>query len=127
MAPQNLEKRLRAIDGIAQAVVIGDRRKYLTALLTICPERGPQLAEENSWPSSPQDMVLDQRFEAYVESAIEQTVNDDLARYEQIKKFTLLPEDFSQEAGELTPTQKLKRNVIIPKHENLIDAMYPPA
>ncbi|MGB0645653.1 MAG: AMP-dependent synthetase/ligase [Bradymonadia bacterium] len=126
VAPQNLEKRLRAIDGIAQAVVIGDRRKYLTALLTVCPERGPRLAEENSWPVNPQDMVQDQRFEAYVQDAIEQTVNEDLARYEQIKKFTLLPEDFSQEAGELTPTQKLKRNVIIPKHESIIDAMYPP-
>ena len=71
-------------------------------------------------------MVHDQRFETYVHQEIERTVNGDLARYEQIKKFTLLPEDFSQEAGELTPTQKLKRNVIIPKHESLIDAMYPP-
>ena len=124
VAPQNLEKRLRAIDGIAQAVVIGDRRKYLTAILTVCPERGPRLAESTVSAES-EDMVHDQRLR-HVHQEIERTVNGDLARYEQIKKFTLLPEDFSQEAGELTPTQKLKRNVIIPKHESLIDAMYPP-
>ena len=87
-------------------MVIGDRRKYLTAILTVCPERGPRLAEEHGWPPSPEDMVHDQRFETYVHQEIERTVNGDLARYEQIKKFTLLPEDFSQEAGELTPTQK---------------------
>ena len=49
VAPQNLEKKLRAIDGISQAVVIGDRRKYLTALLTLCPDRAPKLAEGQGW------------------------------------------------------------------------------
>ena len=125
VAPQNLEKKLRAIDGVAQAVVIGDRRKYLTALLTLCPERAPRLADENQWPQSLVELAEDERFKAHVKTAIDQNVNHALARYEQIKTFTLLPRDFSQEEGELTPTQKLKRNVIVPKHAALIEEMYP--
>ena len=127
VAPQNLEKKLRAIDGVAQAVVIGDRRKYLTAILTLCPERAPRLADENKWPQGLAELAVDERFTAHVKTAIDQNVNHALARYEQIKTFTLLPRDFSQEEGELTPTQKLKRNVIVAKHTDLIEEMYPPA
>ncbi len=125
VAPQNLEKQLRAIDGIAQAVVIGDRRKYLTALLTLCPERAPRLAADNKWPQALEALAKDPAFQEHVESAIERNVNESLARYEQIKRFTLLPRDFSEEEGELTPTQKLKRNVIVPKHAEIIEEMYP--
>ena len=126
VAPQNLEKQLRAIDGIAQAVVIGDRRKYLTALLTLCPDRAPRLAEEKGWVSNLDELSDDGSFRAHVQSSIDVSVNQSLARYEQIKKFTLLPLDFSQDAGELTPTQKLKRNVIVDRHQKTIEAMYPP-
>ena len=127
VAPQNLEKKLRAIDGISQAVVIGDRRKYLTALLTLCPERAPKLAEGQGWPTDLGDLSADSAFHSHVETAITSTVNDSLARYEQIKKFTILKDDFTQEAGELTPTQKLKRNVIVDHHHELIEEMYPSA
>ena len=60
-----------------------------------------------------------------METAIASDVNESLARYEQIKKFTVLARDFSQEEGELTPTQKLKRNVIVPKYAEVIENMYP--
>ena len=127
VAPQNLEKQLRPIDGIAQAVVIGDRRKYLTALLTLCPERAPRLAAEKGWPEDLDTLSDDENFRSHVESSIESSINPSLARYEQIKRFTLLPIDFSEEAGELTPTQKLKRNVIVGRHEDTIESMYPSA
>ena len=73
------------------------------------------------------DLSADGAFHSHVESAITSTVNDSLARYEQIKKFTILKDDFTQEAGELTPTQKLKRNVIVDHHHEVIEEMYPSA
>jgi long-chain acyl-CoA synthetase len=74
-----------------------------------------------------EDLAQDTKFKGHIEAAIERNVNESLARYEQIKKFTLLARDFSQEEGELTPTQKLKRNVIVPKHAEVIEEMYPNA
>ena len=125
VAPQNLEKKLRAIDGISQAVVIGDRRKYLTALLTLCPERAPKLAENRGWPTNLHNLSEDAGFRSHVETAISDHLNNQLARYEQIKTFAILGDDFTQETGELTPTQKLKRNVIVNRHHALIESMYP--
>lgn len=124
VAPQNLEKRLRTIDGISQAVVIGDRRRYLTALLTLCPERAPKLAEEKGWPTALDELRGDNGFHSHIDQAVANQVNETLARYEQIKTFTVLRDDFTQDSGELTPTQKLKRNVIVDRYEEVIESMY---
>lgn len=123
IAPAKIEKLLKKIDGISQAVVIGDRRKFLSALLTIDPERGPALAKERGWPTDPEELVDHPDFLAYVEQEVE-AANGELARVSTIKKWRVLPHDFSQETDELTPTQKIKRRVVESKYADEIDSMY---
>ncbi len=123
VAPQNIEKLLRKIDGISQAVVIGDRRKFLSALVTIDPERGPALAAEKGWPTDLAALATHDAFHAHVEAGVEKA-NGELARYESIKKFTIIPVDFTIEGGELTPTQKVKRRIVNEKYEAEIEAFY---
>ena len=107
VSPQNIEALLGSISGVAQAVVVGDARKYLCAL--IVPE---QLAR-----------AADPEFVAHVGREIER-VNTRLAHYETIKKFKVLPAQFSIESGELTPTMKLKRKVVAQKYAKEIDELF---
>jgi len=107
VSPQNIEAQLGRIAGVAQAVVVGDARKYLGAL--IVPE---QLARAH-----------DPEFVAHVEREIGK-VNAQLAQYETIKKFKVLPAQFSIESGELTPTLKLKRKVVSQKYKKEIDELF---
>jgi long-chain acyl-CoA synthetase len=102
IAPQNLENALKASRFVSQAVVIGDRRPYVTALITLDP------AEAETAGRDPQELVQE----------IVDEVNRDRVRVEQIKRFTILPRDFTQEDGELTPTLKLRRRVV---HEHFAD------
>ena len=103
VAPQNLERMLKGIAGVSQAVVIGDRQPYLVALFTLDAER----------PASAQAL------QAGVDA-----VNAHLAQYETIKRFVVLPDDFSVEGGELTPTQKVKRKAVGEKYAAEIAALY---
>jgi len=102
IAPQNLENALKASRFVSQAIVVGDRRPYVTALLTL------DEAEVASSTRDPQQLA----------QALVDDVNRDRMRVEQIKRFVILPRDFSQEEGEVTPTLKLRRNVI---HEHFAD------
>ncbi len=123
VAPQNIEKQLRGIEGVGNAVVIGDRRKYLVALLTLDPEAAPALAARNGWPASLDELARAPGFRAHVQAGID-AANKQLAQYESIKRFALLPNDFSVESGELTPTQKVKRKVVYEKHATVIEGLY---
>ncbi|MCC6748748.1 MAG: long-chain fatty acid--CoA ligase [Deltaproteobacteria bacterium] len=123
VAPQNIEKLLRNIPGVGQAVVIGDRRKYLVALVTIDPVGGPALAKAKGWPEASDALARHAAFLAHVQSGVD-AANSQLARYETVKKFTVLPNDFTLETGELTPTQKIKRKVVYEKYGQQIEAMY---
>ncbi|MEQ1876460.1 MAG: long-chain fatty acid--CoA ligase [Bdellovibrionia bacterium] len=107
IAPAPLEARLRNHPMINQAVVIGDRRKYLTALLTLAPNA----------PANCENQIA-QHVDA---------INIELPSYETIKMFSILPKDFSVEGGELTPTMKVRRSFIQEKYKVLVDSMYPPA
>jgi long-subunit acyl-CoA synthetase (AMP-forming) len=115
VAPQNLEGLLKGIPNIGQAVVIGDNRKYCVALLTLDSEKanGRPLAEVAKDPA-----VLTQ-----IEDGVKQ-VNRGLAPYESIKKWKLLPIEFSVDSGELTPTLKVKRKVVAQKFSQEIEALY---
>ena len=124
VAPQNIEKLIRQIDGVGNAVVIGDKRKFLSALLTVDPEQGPALATKHGWPTVPGELAVHEPFRKYIEDQIEKAVNAELARYETIKKFTILPQDFTIEGGELTPTQKVKRKVVNEKYSDQIEQFY---
>ena len=107
VSPQNIEGLLGRIQGVSQAVVVGDGRKYLAAL--IVPEK-PERAK-------------DAEFVAHVGREIEK-VNGDLAQYETIKRFRVLPAQFSIDSGELTPTLKLKRKVVSQKFAQEIDELF---
>lgn len=124
VAPQNVENMLKNDKFVSQAFVYGDRRKYLTALITLSGEDIVKWAEQNDIPE--RDLVLlsrNPRVEAMMRSRIDE-INRQLATFEQVKKFVLLGADFTQETGELTPTLKVKRKVVIKKYGNLLDALY---
>lgn len=123
VAPQNLEKLLRSIDGISQAVVIGDKRKFLSALLTLDEDRAPALAAEKGWSTNLEKLATHEAFRTHVARGVEQA-NEGLAKYETIKKFTLISKDFSVEGGELTPTQKIKRRVVSEHYAEQIEEFY---
>jgi long-chain acyl-CoA synthetase len=108
IAPQNLENALKSSRFISQAVVIGDRRPYVTALITLDP------VEMQTAGREPQELVQE----------IVDDVNRERVRVEQIKRFTILPRDFSQEEGELTPTLKLRRRVVQEHFADEIDQLY---
>jgi long-subunit acyl-CoA synthetase (AMP-forming) len=124
IAPQVLEGLLKAIPIVGQAVVIGDRQKYLAALLTLDPE---QLEKEASDIGSPaRDMksaAICPLFQAHIQKQIDD-VNEKLARVQSIKKFSIIPFEFSIDGGELTPTMKVKRKVINEKYSVEISALY---
>jgi long-chain acyl-CoA synthetase len=124
VAPQNVENMLKNDKFVSQAFIYGDRRKYLTALITLSGEDIVKWAEQNDIPE--RDLVLlsrNPRVEAMMRSRVDE-INRQLATFEQVKKFVLLGADFTQETGELTPTLKVKRKVVIKKYGNLLDALY---
>ena len=124
LAPQMIEGLLKAIPGIGQAVVLGDRKNYVAALLTVDPERLPAAAAQAGSPAqTPEEAVACPRFRAFIEAQVE-AVNKNLARFESVRKFTLLPQQLTVEGGELTPTMKLKRRVIHQRYAAEIAALY---
>jgi long-subunit acyl-CoA synthetase (AMP-forming) len=124
IAPQHLEGKLKQIAAVSQAVAVGDRRPYVVALLTLDPARVAGEAEKAGSPArTPEEAARCPVFKAWVERQVEE-VNKGLARYETIKKVALLPRELTVEAGELTPTLKLKRRTIHERHKDAIDALY---
>jgi long-subunit acyl-CoA synthetase (AMP-forming) len=124
IAPQVLEGHLKGIPVVGQAVVVGDRMKYLAALLTLDPERVKSEAElAGSAASTVAEAAKCNVFKKHLQKQIDQ-VNDKLARVQTIKKFVVVPNEFSIEGGELTPTMKVKRKVVNEKYRAEIDSMY---
>ena len=124
IAPQHLEGQLKQIPAVSQAVAIGDRRHYVVALLTLDPARSPPRREGRQPRAHARGGAGEPRdFQAYLEKQVE-AVNGRLARYETIKKFAMLPRELTVEAGELTPTLKLKRRVILERYRETIEALY---
>jgi long-subunit acyl-CoA synthetase (AMP-forming) len=124
IAPQHLEGKLKQIPAVSQAVAIGDRRPYVVALLTLDPARVGAEAEKAGSPARTADEASRcPAFRAHVGRQVE-AVNASLARYETIKRFALLPRELTVDSGELTPTLKLKRRVILENHREAIDALY---
>jgi long-chain acyl-CoA synthetase len=109
---------------INQMVVLGDRRPYLVALLTLNREKVIQFAaERNVLFSEYPELVKNPKIIALIQQAVDQT-NRSLAPYETIKKFMILAEDFTVEGGELTPSLKLKRRVVEAHYKAQIDSLY---
>jgi long-chain acyl-CoA synthetase len=124
IGPQILEGKLRQIPAVSQAVVVGDRRHYLAALLTLDPQRAPiEAAAAGSPFRTPGELAACPLFHSHLDKQVA-AVNATLARYETIKKFVILPAELSIEAGELTPTMKLKRRVVSQKYAAEIESLY---
>jgi long-chain acyl-CoA synthetase len=111
ISPDVIESMLRETRWISQAVVYGDRRSYIVALLTLDPDEIPKLAEEAGTAPDAALMAADPRVREIVARDVE-AVNARLARVEQIKRFDILERDLSQADGELTPTLKVKRALV---------------
>ena len=110
VAPQNLENDLKASKYISQALVVGDRRPYIAAAVTLDPDEIGKWAAALGIDPDPVALAADERVRALVQELVD-GVNADRSRYEQIKRFVILPRDFSLEHEEITPTLKLKRRV----------------
>ena len=121
ITPANLENGLKTSRWISQAVIVGDRRPYLVAIVTLDPEEAPAFAEPHGLEVD--DLPRSEEMRAEVQRTVDE-VNARVGPVEQIKKFTILPRDLAQETGELTPTLKVKRNVVSEKNEGAIEALY---
>ncbi|MGE5281217.1 MAG: AMP-dependent synthetase/ligase [Chloroflexota bacterium] len=123
ITPANLENEIKQHPLVSQCVVVGDRKPYLVALVTLDPEDAAAYAEEHGLPEDPAKLAADPQVRAAIEAHVDK-VNEKFARVEQVKKIAILPRDLSQESGELTPTLKVKRAVVAQKHENEIEQLY---
>src|SRR4051794_3287592 len=123
ITPANLENGLKQSRWISQAVVVGDRRPYLVALITLDPEEAPALAEQLGIEPDLEAMASDEKVRGEIQKDVDR-VNAQVGRVEQVKRFRILPHDLSQETGELTPTLKVKRNVVHEKFAGAIDEIY---
>ena len=124
IAPQKIEGIFKFDPLFAQFIVVGERKKFLSALVNINLEQAERLAaQQNIGFSKPEDLLDNKEFLKIIDTHIAEK-NQQLARYETIKKYRIIRDEFSQEGGELTPSLKMKRNVIYEKYSDLIDEMY---
>jgi long-chain acyl-CoA synthetase len=124
IAPQNIENLLKTDRYISQAMVYGDRRNYLTAILTLDPDAITAYAHEHGLGAT---SLTDLATHPNVVKLLGERVDDcnqHLASYESIKKFMIAPTDFSPESGELTPTLKVKRKVVTQKYYAQLEQLY---
>ena len=111
IAPKNIEAALMEHEDITQAVVIGDRRKFLSAIVAVDPEKLGEAGGDTA------------RFEASIQAHVD-AINERFARVEHVRKFSVLPRELDQDNGELTPTMKIKRRIVNENWAELIDSMY---
>ncbi len=127
VAPQNIENSFKALcPYVSQVMVYGDKRKFLSALITLAEENIQAWAEQNGVSGRGLAELSGQpEVEKLIQGYVDK-LNADLASYETIKKYKILPHDFTQEAGEMTPTLKVKRKFCIEKYREILDGFYPP-
>jgi long-chain acyl-CoA synthetase len=123
LTPANLENDLKRSRWISQAVMHGDRRPFPAALITLDPEEIVHFAREHGLPEDIATLSREPRVHELIQGELD-AVNANYARVEQIKKFFILDHDLSQETGELTPTLKVKRNVINDRYAGEFAALY---
>jgi long-chain acyl-CoA synthetase len=123
ITPANLEAEIKQHPLVSQCVVVGDRKPYLVALVTLDPEEAAAYAKEHGLPEDPEQLASNPEVKAALDAHVEK-INQNFARVEQVKKIAILPHDLSQESGELTPTLKVKRAVVAAKHESEIEQLY---
>ena len=123
VSPQNLENDLKTSKYISQAMVVGDRQPYIAALITLDPESLPAWAAERGLPTEMERLAHEDQVQELIQGVVD-AVNADRSRYEQIKRFTILPRDFTMDDDELTPTLKLKRRVVTKHFGDQLQELY---
>lgn len=124
ISPQNIENLLKTVPFISQVMVHGDRQKYLAALITLNRDQIEERARGEGLDCHDYRVLIRHpRIRSWVEKAIEEK-NRQLASFETIKRFAILEEDFSQEAGELTPTLKVRRKFVSEKYKDVLAQLY---
>jgi long-chain acyl-CoA synthetase len=123
ITPANIESALRESRWISEAVVYGDDRPYLVAMVTLDYHEAEKLAQQLGIPANVASMALDERVHAALQADVDE-VNTHFARIEQIKRFRILDRDLTEDSGELTPTMKVKRNVVYSKYAEFFAGIY---
>ncbi len=124
IVPQRIETIFGSEPYVEHVAIIGDKRNYVSALVVPSFPALEQHARENGIRfASREELVARPEIVAFYEGRI-QRINDGLAGFEQVKRFTVMPTEFTQEGGELTPTLKIKRRFVEQKYRDVIDAMY---
>ncbi len=124
IAPQPIENQLKTSKFVENAVLFGDRKPYVVALIVPNFEELTHWAQAKGIPTDNREALINHPAVLELYQGIVDQVNSGLARFETIKKFRLLPEPFTMDGGELTPTLKVKRRVILQRYGHLVDAMY---
>jgi long-chain acyl-CoA synthetase len=115
---------LKAIEPLGNALVIGEAKNYLVAVLAIDPEKLKDFGHKNALPTRADELLRSSAFQRYLAEHIEQDVNAKVSRFETIKKWEVLPHDFTIEGGELTSTLKVRRKFTETKYKSVIDRLY---
>jgi long-chain acyl-CoA synthetase len=123
VAPQNLENELKTSTYVSQALAVGDRRPYVAALVTLDAAEIGRWAAEQGLDGDIASLASDERVRGLVQEAVD-GVNQHRSRYEQIKRFAILPRDFTMADEEITPTLKLRRRIVQEHFAETIDALY---
>jgi long-chain acyl-CoA synthetase len=125
VAPQNLENLLKTYPLISQAMVYGDRRKYLVVLICANEENARKLLQDRGItpPASYAELAQHPAVQAEIQKVLD-AVNAEQPPYQTLKKFRMMDHDFTQESGELTPTLKVKRKLCTQRYKQMLDAMY---
>jgi long-chain acyl-CoA synthetase len=123
VAPQNLENDLKASRYISQALVVGDRRPFVAALITLDADEIGRWAEQHGVDGEVEALAHDERVRELVQEVVD-TVNAERSRFEQLKRFVILPRDFTMEDGEITPTMKLKRRAVLEHFAAEVSELY---
>jgi len=123
VSPQNIEVQLRSHPLISQALVVGEGRRYLGALVTLDPESMAGWAKEHAKLPDEEALASDPDVVTQVQAAVD-AVNEQHSHAERVRRFRILPHDLTVASGELTPTMKVKRSEVYRKYENVIDDLY---
>ena len=123
VAPQNIENDLKTSKYVSQALVVGDARPYVSALITLDPVEIERWAGEQGVAADVAALARDERVHALLQGVVDD-VNQERSRFEQVKRFTILPRDFTMDAGEITPTLKVRRRAVQEHFAEEIDALY---
>jgi long-chain acyl-CoA synthetase len=123
LTPANIENDLKQSPFISQAVMYGDRKPFPVAMITLDPEEIVPWAQEQGLPEDIESLAEHEKVHEMIQTELDRA-NSNYARVEQIKKFTILDHDLSVETGELTPSLKVKRNVIYDRYGDLFESLY---